>query len=266
MEIVDLGFLKAGIFDIIDIVLVAFIIYQIYNLIRGTIAVNIFIGLICIYLLWLGVKALDMQLLSGVLDQVMGVGIIALLILFQQEIRRFLLLIGKNAFSGRNRFLKKIFIPNQNLSSTGPTIISPVLEACKNMSANKIGALIVFARTYEEQVFSNNGEVMYARISRRLLETIFAKNSPLHDGAIVISDGIIQAASCILPLSENTELPSQLGLRHRAAVGITEQSDAVAVIISEETGNISYASRGKVRNNISIVELERLLTKDVLLN
>jgi DNA integrity scanning protein DisA with diadenylate cyclase activity len=131
------------------------------------------------------------------------------------------------------------------------------------MSQAKIGALIVFARTYEEQVYSNNGELMNARISKRLLESIFSKTSPLHDGAVVISDGIIKAASCILPLTDNTELPEQLGLRHRAAVGITEQSDSIAVIISEETGYISIASRGKVKTNVSVEELERTIRKSI---
>lgn len=263
MELYDSGFFKIGIFDVIDIVLVAFIMYQIYNLIRGTIAVNIFIGLILVYILWLGVKALHMQLLSGILDRVIGVGVIALLILFQQEIRRFLLLIGKNAISRRNSFWQKILLSNTAITSTTESRLKYVIEACRSMAGSKTGALIIFARTYEEQVFVNNGEILNAKISRRLIETIFSKNSPLHDGALVISEGIIKAASCILPLTENTELPAQLGLRHRAAVGITEQSDAVAIIISEETGNISYASRGKVRVNVSLPELEKYLNKDV---
>jgi DNA integrity scanning protein DisA with diadenylate cyclase activity len=128
---------------------------------------------------------------------------------------------------------------------------------------SKTGALIVFAKTYEEQIFNNNGELIDGKISKRLLEAIFAKTSPIHDGAVVISEGMIRVASCILPLTENSEIPAQLGLRHRAAVGITEQSDAIAVIVSEETGFISYASRGKVRTNISLQELDRLLNKDV---
>lgn len=263
MELFDLGFFKVGIFDIIDIILVALIIYQIYNLIRGTIAVNIFIGLILIYLLWLGVKALNMQLLSSILDKVMGVGVITLVILFQQEIRRFLLLIGKNTFSKRNSLWRKLFLSNSTVTNTNIPKINALLDACKSMSSSYTGALIVFAKTYEEQIFVNNGEILNARISKRLLETIFSKSSPLHDGAVVIAEGLIKAASCILPLAENTALPYQLGLRHRAAVGITEQSDAVAIVISEETGSISYASRGKIRTGITTQELERLLNKDI---
>ena len=263
MEPFDLGLFKVGIFDVIDIVLVAFIIYQIYNLIRGTIAVNIFIGLMLIYLLWIGVKALNMQLLSGILDKVIGVGVIALIIVFQQGIRRFLLLIGRNTVSRKNSFWRKVLLGNTIINDTDQLNLYPIVEACRNMSQAKIGALIVFARTYEEQVYSNNGELMNARISKRLLESIFSKTSPLHDGAVVISDGIIKAASCILPLTDNTELPEQLGLRHRAAVGITEQSDSIAVIISEETGYISIASRGKVKTNVSVEELERTIRKSI---
>ena len=263
MEVFDLGLVKLGLFDVIDILFVAFIIYQIYNLIRGTIAVNIFIGLLLIYGLWIGVKALNMQLLSGILDKVIGLGLIALLILFQQEIRRFLLLIGKNAVSKKNSFWRKVLVTNPANDEFAINYIQKVIDACKSMSMSKTGALIVFAKTYEEQIFNNNGEAIDARISKRLLEAIFAKTSPIHDGAVVISEGLIRVASCILPLTENSEIPAQLGLRHRAAVGITEQSDAIAIIVSEETGFISYASRGKVRTNISLQELDRLLQKDV---
>jgi diadenylate cyclase len=262
MEPFDLGFFKLGLFDIIDIILVAFLIYQIYNLIRGTIAVNIFIGLFCVYLLWVLVKALNMTLLSGILNNLFSVGVIAIIILFQQEIRRFLLMIGKGT-SGKNSFWKRIFSTAPGAATSNFIKLSAILDACKTMSKTQTGALIVFARTYEEHIFLNNGEIINASISKRLLESIFSKTSPLHDGAVIIADNKIIAASCILPLTDNTELPKQLGLRHRSAVGITEHSDAVAVVISEETGQISYASRGKIRINIKIEELERLLTKDL---
>ena len=263
MEPFDLGFFKVGIFDIIDIILVAFLIYQIYNLIRGTIAVNIFIGLFCIYLLWVLVKALNMTLLSGILNNLFSVGVIAIIILFQQEIRRFLLMIGKGTLSGKNPFWKKLFATTPSAVTSNFLRLSAVLEASKSMAKSQTGALIVFAKTYEEHIFLNNGEIINSVISKRLLESIFSKTSPLHDGAVIIADNKIMAASCILPLTDNTELPKQLGLRHRSAVGITEHSDAVAVVISEETGQISYASRGKIRINIKIEELERLLTKDL---
>jgi uncharacterized protein (TIGR00159 family) len=172
-------------------------------------------------------------------------------------------LIGKNAVSKKNSFWRKVLVTNTANDEFATYYIQKVIDACKSMSMSRTGALIVFAKTYEEQVFNNNGEVIDARISKRLLEAIFAKTSPIHDGAVVISEGLIRVASCILPLTENSEIPAQLGLRHRAAVGITEQSDAIAIIVSEETGFISYASRGKVRTNISLQELDRLLNKDV---
>ncbi len=263
MEPFDLGLFKIGLFDVIDIILVAFIIYQIYNLIRGTIAVNIFIGLTLIYLLWIGVKALNMQLLSGILDKFIGVGVIALIIVFQQEIRRFLLLIGRNTISRKNSFWSRLLLGNAVINDPDYLDLNPIIDACRSMAKSKTGAIIVFARTYEEQVYTNNGEKLNAKISKRLLESIFSKTSPLHDGAVVIADGMLKAASCILPLTDNTELPDQLGLRHRAAVGITEQSDAIAIIISEETGFISIANRGKVKTNVSVEELERTLRKSI---
>lgn len=261
MEVFNLDFLKFNVFDVIDIVLVAFLIYQIYNLIRGTIAVNISIGLAAIYLLWLLVRSLNMHLLSAILDKVIGVGVIALIIVFQQEIRRFLLIIGKNTFT--NSAIWKFFFKNTAIQGDLDKKVSIIVEATKSMANDKTGALIVFAKTYEEQVFTNNGEMMNAVISRRLLETIFSKNSPLHDGAVIIADNSIKAAGCILPLAENADLPKQLGLRHRAAVGITEQSDAFAIVISEETGKISYALRGKLKVKVSIQELENVLMRQL---
>lgn len=261
MEVFNLDFLKFNVFDVIDIVLVAFLIYQIYNLIRGTIAVNISIGLAAIYLLWLLVRSVNMHLLSAILDKVIGVGVIALIIVFQQEIRRFLLIIGKNTLT--NSALWRFFFKNTPIQGDLDRKISIMLEAIRSMSADKTGALIVFAKTYEEQVFTNNGEMMNAIISRRLLETIFSKNSPLHDGAVIIADDTIKAAGCILPLAENAELPKQLGLRHRAAVGITEQSDAFAIVISEETGKISYALRGKLKVKVGLQELETVFKRQL---
>ncbi len=261
MDIVNLEFLKFNLFDVIDIILVAFLIYQIYNLIRGTIAVNISIGLIAIYLLWLLVSSLNMHLLSTILDKVIGVGTIALIIVFQQEIRRFLLYIGKNTLT--NSSMWKMFFKNTSAQGTLDRQISIITDAVRNMSQEKTGALIVFAKTYDEQIFTNNGEVINGELSRRLLETIFSKNSPLHDGAVIISENLVKAAGCILPLAENAELPKQLGLRHRAAVGITEQSDAFAIVISEETGKISFALRGKLKFKSGVKELEEVLRKQL---
>lgn len=262
MLALDLGFFKFTPFDLLDVFLVALMIYQIYNLIRGTIAANIFIGLSLIWVIYFVVRALDMRLLTGILGNFVNVGIIAIIVVFQQEIRRFLLLVGKNASLQRNRIWWKFFFGNKEVEKNNQARIKPIIDACKSMKQTRTGALIVFAKYYDEQFFQNSCEPMDARISKRLLESIFQKNGPLHDGAVVIAENKIKSASCILPLTDNVDLPPQFGLRHRAGIGISESSDAVALIISEETGEISYAKQGRVKMNISFAELEKLLNKD----
>jgi diadenylate cyclase len=260
MNFLDFSVLKLTVLDVVDIVLVAFIVYYIYNLIRGTIAVNIFIGFLLIYVLYFLTDALKMKLLSGILGSFVSVGFIALIVVFQQEIRRFLLTIGKN-ISLKNRtwlkFFKKDEMERDNMAK-----IKPIVDACKTMKKTRTGALIVFAKYFDQDAFVNSGEMMDAKISKRLLESIFQKHSPLHDGAVIISENKIKSASCILPLTENDKLPPQFGLRHRAGIGVTESSDATALIVSEETGEISYAQQGRVKMNISFTDLERLLNKD----
>lgn len=262
MQALDLGFLKFTFFDVLDVLLVAIMIYQIYNLIRGTIAANIVIGLSLIWVIYFIVKALEMRLLTGILGNFVNVGIIALIVVFQQEIRRFLLLVGKNASLQRNRAWWKYFFGKTEVEKNNMARIKPIIDACKSMKQTRTGALIVFAKYYDEQFFQNSCEPIDSRISKRLLESIFQKNGPLHDGAVVIAENKIKSASCILPLTDNSELPAQFGLRHRAGIGISEASDAVAVIVSEETGEISYAKQGRVKMNISFAELEKLLNKD----
>lgn len=261
MNFIDFSFLKITVVDVIDIILVAIIIYYIYNLIRGTIAVNIFLGFLLIYILYFITKALDMKLLSGILSSFVSVGLIALIIVFQQEFRRFLLTIGKN-ISLRNRLWLKLMFGKEELEKNNMAKIKPIIDACKTMKKTRTGALIVFAKYFDQDAFTNSGEMMDARISKRLLESIFQKNSPMHDGAVIISENKIKSASCILPLTENDKLPPQFGLRHRAGIGVTESSEATALIISEETGEISYAQQGKVKMNISFTDLERLLNRD----
>ncbi|WP_207535561.1 diadenylate cyclase CdaA [Desertivirga arenae] len=263
MEGFDLSFLHLRLLDIIDIIVVAFIIYYIYNLIRGTIALNILLGLIIIYLVYLVTLQLNMHLLSHFLGGFVGVGVLAVVVVFQQEIRRFLLLIGKNAFIHRNRLWKTFFASKQEAAKDNEISLKPIVDACKYMQATRTGALIVFAKYFDEQYYQNSGEQMDAIISKRLLESIFQKNSPLHDGAVVISDGKIRCASCILPLTDNEKLPPHFGLRHRAGIGISEMSDAVAVIVSEETGTIAYAKQGRVKMNLNAEDLEKLLLGDL---
>lgn len=262
MHFFNFSLFKFTFFDLLDIVLVAFLIYQLYNLIRGTIAANIFIGLALLFGMYYVVKALHMQLLTGILGKFVDVGIIALIVVFQQEVRRFLLLVGKNASLQRNRAWWQYFFGKADAEKNNYARIKPIIDACKSLKSTRTGALIVFAKYYDEQFYQNSCEVIEGKISKRLLESIFQKTSPLHDGAVVIAENKLKSASCILPLTEKTDLPAQFGLRHRAGIGVTEANDATAIIISEETGEVSYAKQGRVKMNISFAELEKLLNKD----
>ena len=262
MDSFDFSFLNLRFLDVIDILLVAIIVYYIYNLIRGTIAVNILIGLVILYVGYQIVKQAHMHLLTEILGSFVSVGLIALIVVFQQEIRRFLLLIGKNATQQKNKEWWYFIFGKKDIAKNNLIHIKPIIEACKSMQKSRTGALIVFAKYYDEQYYQNSGEIIESKISKRLLESIFQKYSPLHDGAVIISENKLKSASCILPLTENDKLPPQFGLRHRAGIGISEMSDAVAVIISEETGEISYDKQGRVKMNVGLVELEKLLNKD----
>ncbi|MDB5157587.1 MAG: DisA bacterial checkpoint controller nucleotide-binding protein [Mucilaginibacter sp.] len=262
MHGLDLSLFKITPLNILDILLVAFIIYQLYNLIRGTIAVNILIGMGIIYALYFVVRALQMQLLTEILGYFRDVGVIIIVVVFQQEIRRFLLLVGKNASLQRNKAWWQYFFGKAQAEKDNYARIKPIIDACKILKQTRTGALIVFAKYYDEQFYQNSCEVLEAKISKRLLESIFQKTSPLHDGAVVIAENKIKSASCILPLTDKVDLPPQFGLRHRAGIGVTEANEASAIIISEETGEISYAKQGKVKMNISFAELEKLLNKD----
>jgi diadenylate cyclase len=262
MQGFDFSFLQLRFLDVVDILLVAIIIYYVFNLIRGTIALNILFGLAIIYVVYLVVKQAHMRLLTEILGGFVSVGFIALIVVFQQEIRRFLLLIGKNASLQKDKAWWMFLFGRKEIEKNNLARIKPIIDACKSMQKSRTGALLVFAKYFDEQFYQNSGELVEARISKRLLESIFQKNSPLHDGAVIIAENKIRAASCILPLTENDQLPTQFGLRHRAGIGISELSDAVAVIVSEETGEIAYAKQGRVKMNLTFMELEKLLNKD----
>ncbi len=264
MELFHFGFLSVRLLDILDILIVAFLLFKIYELLKGTSAMNIFVGILAIYLLWwLFVKVLDMQLLGALLGQVMSVGVIALIIVFQQEVRRFLILLGTNSFIGKSVLPKKLFTWNLRSSTKSELNVNAVVRACTTMSKTRTGALIVIGRTTDMKFYESTGDLMDADVSKRLLESIFFKNSPLHDGAVIIENNKIKAARCVLPVTDNSELPAHYGMRHRAALGISEQSDALAVIVSEETGQMSLAVDGKIFNNLSQEELERMLEKEM---
>jgi diadenylate cyclase len=246
------------ILDIIDIFLVATVLFQLYRLIRGTAALSIFMGIFFIYLFWLVVKALNMELISALLGQVIGVGVIALIIVFQQEVRRFLLLIG-NKYISRSRFsLSRMFSLTTNESGS-PGEVEEIVKACEHMASKNTGALIVISRKSSLDLFSEGGEILKAQISAELLETIFFKNTPLHDGAVLIEGGLILAARCPLPTTDQVSLPPRFGMRHRAAIGMSEHSDALIVVISEESGYISVVDTGEMRENITPNELRNIL-------
>lgn len=245
--------------DLIDIVLVAIIMFQLYKLVKGTVAIRIFLGILAIYLFWKIVEALQMKLLSEILGQFIGVGVLALIIVFQQEIRRFLLLIGNNSFFSGKRTEKLIKLLKPNEAEKTKLNISQIIMAAQNLSKSKTGALIILDLHSELKYYSTSGEKLNAQLSSALLESIFFKNNPLHDGGVIIENNKIIAARCILPVSENQEFPAHFGLRHRAAAGITETSRSIAIIISEETGKISLAKEGKINYNISIEELNEIL-------
>ena len=222
-----IGFLDVTWVDFIDIALVSVLLYQVYKLIRGSIAVNIFLGVLALYLIYLIVKAAQMELLATILGQFMGVGVLAMIILFQPEIRKFLLVIGGTEF--RDNFLKTL--GNWRGETNDETDIHQILEATKTLKATRTGALIVFTRDTELKFYAETGEPLDAEISKALLISIFNKYSPLHDGAVIIHKGRIKAARCVLPVTENDHLPAHFGMRHRAAVGMSESTDTLVMAI-----------------------------------
>tara|TARA_Y100001968_G_scaffold116332_1_gene105696 strand:+ start:736 stop:1527 length:792 start_codon:yes stop_codon:yes gene_type:complete len=255
--------LNFSIIDLLDIILVATLLYYAYKLLKGTVAINIFIGIILIYLVWRGTVLLDMELLSSIIGGFMSVGIIALIVVFQPEIRKFLLMVGSANLSKKGSFLEKIkFFKNQKLERD-TTDIKSVISACYNMSETKTGALIVIERSNNLNFLENSGDEMNISVTQPILESIFFKNSPLHDGAIIISDNIIKATRVVLPINNETKISSNFGLRHRAAVSITEKTDAVALVVSEENGNISYIKSGAFLDFNSQDDLVKLLEKDI---
>ncbi|MBR3558488.1 MAG: diadenylate cyclase CdaA [Bacteroidales bacterium] len=263
MEIAAIfNFINFRIVDILDILIVAVLLFELYKLTKGTAAVKIFWMLALIYVVWKVVAYFHFTMLSDLMGELINVGVLAIIILFQPEIRKFLLYIGDGRlvhfFS--DRFVKQ----TKNTAYTDE--IETVKKACRHMSANMTGALIIFARKTPLDEFLNTGEEIDAKPSAELLENIFFKNSPLHDGAVIIKDHRIAAARCILPVSKNSDLPQEVGLRHRSALGATEFTDAVAVVVSEQTGNISICHEGKMTRDLTSSSLrqmlEEILTKE----
>lgn len=236
--------------------------YYIYRLMKESRSLNVFIGIIVFVVVWLFVsQVIEMRLLGSIMDKLVSVGVIGLIVLFQEEIRKFLYSLGTHQ---RVRSIFKLFAnkSGEDIEEDKETIM-PIVLACMDMSKNKVGALIVIERAIPLDDIVNTGDLIDARINQRLIENIFFKNSPLHDGAMIISKKRIKSAGCILPVSHSLDIPKDLGLRHRAAMGISQDSDAIAVIVSEETGRISVAIKGEFRLRLSAEELESVLAREM---
>lgn len=252
-------FFSFGIKDFIDILLVSLMLYYFYKLMKESGSLNMFLGILVFIVLWLLVsQVLEMKLLGAIFDKLVSVGVIALIIIFQDEIRKFLYTLGTHR---RIENLVRLLAGSRK-KKVDHTDILPIVLACMSMSKKKVGALIIMERTYPLTEVARSGEIINASVNQLLIENIFFKNSPLHDGAMIISHGRIEAAGCILPVSHNQDIPKELGLRHRAALGISQETDAIAVVVSEETGGISIARHGHFRLRVTSEELERALVED----
>lgn len=254
--------LKFTVVDLIDVILVALLLYYIYKLVKGTVAINIFIGIIMIYLAWRLTDFLNMELLTGIFGGFMKVGIIALIVVFQPEIRKFLLMVGSTNFSRRRNFLKHL---NFLKSETGDeTNVDTIISACNKLAISKTGVLIVLERNNNLDFLISTGDEMNIRVTQPIIESIFFKNSPLHDGAIIIKNNIVKATRVILPVNNEKVIPQRFGLRHRAAIGVTEKTDALALVVSEETGHISYFVDGEFVIFKDTAELTERIKKDLM--
>lgn len=229
--------------DFIDVFLVALLLYYIYKLVKGTVAINIFIGILIIYSVWKLTDFLNMEMLHNIFDGFMKVGIIALIVVFQPEIRKFLLMVGSTNLSGKRKFLSKMkFLKNETETETD---VDAIIAACNKMGASQTGALIVLEHNNNLDFLTSTGDEMNIGVTQPIIESIFFKNSPLHDGAIIIENNVVKATRVILPVNNEKNIPQRFGLRHRAAIGITEKTDALAIVVSEETGQISYIKNGE---------------------
>ena len=255
MFLIDLSFLSFRFTDAVDIIVVGYLMYQMYRLLRGSVAFNIFIGVLLLYVVWWLVGTLKMDLLSMILGQFVSVGVIIVAIVFQPELRRFLLILGNQTLKGRLNFLN----PTAEKRADNAYDVEELHQALLHLSHSKTGALIILANAMNLDKYVETGEILESKISRPLLVSIFNRESPLHDGAVIIGNQRITAASCVLPLSEKADLPPEAGLRHRAAVGVTEVENVVAFIVSEESGRISMANQGQLMMDLDEQLLLQLL-------
>lgn len=252
--------------DLVDILLVALLMHQLYKLLRRSGAVNVFFGVLAFLICWILVSfVFEMELLGTIFDRVASVGAFALIVLFQNEIRRFFSRIGSHHKWNLKVMIQKLFDADASSKKNVDIHLIQIVLACRALSKSSTGGLIVIERNFNLSDYSQSGEQINATISSRLIENIFFKNSPLHDGAMIITDKTIRAAACILPISKNQTIPRRLGLRHRAALGISEISDAIGIVVSEETGHVSYAINGQLTTHVKPEELEHMLCEEMML-
>lgn len=260
-----IGFLPVSIWDVLDVLIVGYLIFQLYKLLRGSIAFNILTGVVLLYMVWWLVEQLNMDLLAKILGQFVEVGFIIIIIIFQPEVRRFLLFLGNSTLRQRSqifdRFLHRNF--GDLKSSEKEKRVGILRNALQRFSKMKTGALIVFSNNVNLEGLVSTGVKLDAEISEQLLESIFHKESPLHDGAVLVEGSKLAFASVVLPVSENPELPKQVGLRHRAAVGITEKASACVLIVSEETGEIAFANGGTLEQGLDETRLLEILSANI---
>lgn len=253
-----LTFITIRFLDVLDILLVAYLLYKLYIAIKGTAAFNIFMGIFIFYIIWIVIEGLNMELIGSIMGKIIAAGVLALIVVFQPEIRKLFLLLGSkyNLFNN-GLSLDNIFSRDHNTISNEQ--VKKIVMACELMGRSKTGALIVLTNKVELNEFIETGEKINAEVSVALLETLFFKNSALHDGAVIIHGGVIKAARCVLPVSNKRLKNTQLGLRHRAALGMSQVTDAQVIIVSEETGKISYAYNGKLKEDVLPIELPKLI-------
>ncbi len=252
------GFIEVGWFDLLDILLVSIVLYKLFRALRGSLAYQLALSFSFLYLFYLGVKLAGLELLTSITGKVIDISAVALVVVFHKELRQFFLRIGRAASTFQFSLLKGFVQQDLNNKKVNLQAIS---DSVKLLSQTKTGALIAIAKTSDIRFFAETGEQLDALVSKRLLLSIFQKNSPLHDGAVIIASGRIKAAKCHLPIYDDSELPAHYGLRHHAAVSLTEAIDAVVVVVSEQSGNISIAHSGKLEANVQVSDFKSLLVK-----
>ncbi len=262
MEIFNFYDWKFTLVNCIDVLLVIGILHQLYRLLKGSLAFNMLIGLITIYIFWLVVKYFKMPLLEWTLGEFTKVGFLAILIVFQQEIRKFLLIVGKRSFLAEKKSIFRFLPWNWKIEKSFHTDFEEIVDACEFLAETHQGAIIVMPKTSEMKFIGTSGEIIDAHITKRLLISIFNKYSPLHDGAVIIASSKIKAANAVLPVSDNPDIQNKYGLRHLSAIGITEQTDAIVLVVSEEKGTVAIAKEGKLIEHLNRIQIIQFLNKE----